>query len=81
MNEVNDARCYLGDTWPNFSPPSSAAWLIAAKRPVLADGVRIGMTHFAVMMFFAILIANFNVKTLLRAWASDGAASDPAPAR
>jgi len=45
------------------------------------DSPVIGMTHFAVMMFFAILIAYFNVKTLLRARASDGAANDPAPAR
>jgi uncharacterized membrane protein len=40
----------------------------------------VGMTHFAVMVLFAILIAYFNVKTLLRPRASGGAAGDPAPA-
>ena len=37
----------------------------------------VGMTHFAVMVFFAILIAYFNVKTLLRARASVGVPAVP----
>ena len=42
------------------------------------DSPMVGMTHFAVMVFFAILITYFNVVTLLRPRAPGGAASDPA---
>jgi len=41
------------------------------------DSPVIGMTHFAVMLFFLALIAYFNAVTLIRSRASPGMWADP----